>query len=34
MKISIFSLGYVGAVCFGCLVRQGHDAIGAWMVIS
>src|SRR4051812_48353291 len=28
MKISIFGLGYVGAVTTGCLTQQGHSIVG------
>jgi GDP-mannose 6-dehydrogenase len=28
MKISVFGLGYVGAVTAGCLTQQGHHIVG------
>jgi len=28
MRISIFGLGYVGAVCAGCLSARGHEIVG------
>ena len=29
MKVSVFGLGYVGAVTSGCLTDEGHEVVGA-----
>ena len=28
MRISVFGIGYVGAVACGCLARMGHEVVG------
>jgi GDP-mannose 6-dehydrogenase len=28
LRVSIFGLGYVGAVCAGCLAKEGHEIVG------
>ena len=34
MKISIFGLGYVGTVCAGCFVSEGHTVVGVDVNVS